>query len=210
MLHGLTPSINRMSNPSKPDETPQHAPGTPRPLVLEKSRPRSERMAADKIECNACPVLCQITEGNVGACDRYANHGGALVRLDPVVILQRQALGQAAPLPRPAERCQKRRGERRRLAAPRGGGERGVVDVDPLGDEFVAEVAHGGEKQRDPGLVAPDVLALVGHLRHPHPVAGPVEAVEGRRATVELVAEDEDEGSHGGRPDRGGGGRGAW
>lgn len=61
----------------------------PIPQVLEKSRPRNERMAADKIECNACPVLCQIAEGRVGACDRYANSGGTLVRVDPVVLLRR-------------------------------------------------------------------------------------------------------------------------
>ena len=42
------------------------------PQVLDKSRPRSERMAATKIECNACPVLCQISPGKTGACDRYA------------------------------------------------------------------------------------------------------------------------------------------
>src|SRR5574337_2180226 len=52
---------------------------------------RNERMAANKIECNACPVLCQITEGRVGACDRYANHGGTLVRLDPVLVMRRAA-----------------------------------------------------------------------------------------------------------------------
>ena len=45
-----------------------------------RTPPRNERMAAHKIECNACPVLCQISEGKVGACDRYANCGGALVR----------------------------------------------------------------------------------------------------------------------------------
>ena len=33
------------------------------PQVLERSRPRNERMAGDKIECNACPVLCQISRG---------------------------------------------------------------------------------------------------------------------------------------------------
>ena len=33
------------------------------PQVLERARPRNERMAADKIECNACPVLCQISAG---------------------------------------------------------------------------------------------------------------------------------------------------
>jgi hypothetical protein len=68
----------------------------PIPQVLEKSRPRNERMAAGKIECNACPVLCQIAEGRVGACDRYANSGGTLVRVDPVVMLRR-TVQQAHP-----------------------------------------------------------------------------------------------------------------
>jgi 6-hydroxynicotinate reductase len=27
---------------------------------LVRAKPRNERMASDKIECNACPVLCQI------------------------------------------------------------------------------------------------------------------------------------------------------
>jgi hypothetical protein len=45
---------------------------------------------AGKIECNACPVLCQITEGRAGACDRYANVEGRLVRVDPVVLMSRQ------------------------------------------------------------------------------------------------------------------------
>ena len=57
--------------------------------VLDQSRPRSENMAANKIECNACPVLCQITEGRSGACDRYANVQGVLTRVDPLVLLQR-------------------------------------------------------------------------------------------------------------------------
>lgn len=47
----------------------------------------SERMA-DKIRCDACPVLCYIAEGRSGACDRYANHGGRLVRLDPLTIIE--------------------------------------------------------------------------------------------------------------------------
>ena len=33
----------------------------------------------EKIRCDACPVMCYIAEGNSGACDRYANHGGELV-----------------------------------------------------------------------------------------------------------------------------------
>jgi hypothetical protein len=59
------------------------------PQVLERSRPRNERMASGKIECNACPVLCQIADGRSGACDRYANSGGTLIRVDPVLLLRR-------------------------------------------------------------------------------------------------------------------------
>jgi len=64
-------------------------PGIDLPTVLERSRPRSDRMASDKIECNACPVLCQIGVGRIGACDRYANQDGTLVRVDPVLLLRR-------------------------------------------------------------------------------------------------------------------------
>ena len=65
-----------------------------------RSAPRNERMAAHKIECNACPVLCQISDGKVGACDRYANHGGVLLRVDPVLIVDRRlASGQGGLVP---------------------------------------------------------------------------------------------------------------
>lgn len=68
----------------------------PEPQVLDKSRPRSENMAANKLECNACPVLCQITEGRSGACDRYANVGGVLTRVDPLVLMQRLSADRGA------------------------------------------------------------------------------------------------------------------
>ena len=42
----------------------------------------------EKIRCDACPVMCYIAEGKSGACDRYANHGGDLVRLDPLTIIE--------------------------------------------------------------------------------------------------------------------------
>ncbi len=45
--------------------------------------------AGAKLECNACPVLCQITEGRSGACDRYANVNGVLTRVDPVLLMPR-------------------------------------------------------------------------------------------------------------------------
>ncbi len=46
-------------------------------------------MADDAIRCDACPVLCYIKPGRTGACDRYANHEGQLVRVDPHVVLDR-------------------------------------------------------------------------------------------------------------------------
>ena len=48
----------------------------------------SERVIPEKIRCDACPVMCYIADGKIGACDRYANHGGTLVRLDPLTILE--------------------------------------------------------------------------------------------------------------------------
>src|SRR5437763_16227815 len=45
--------------------------------------------ADDKIRCDACPVMCYIKPGAAGACDRYANHGGQLVRVDPHIVLER-------------------------------------------------------------------------------------------------------------------------
>ena len=58
----------------------------------------AEKVLAGKIACNACPVLCQISEGRSGACDRYANSGGALIRVDPVVVLSRTLNNQETAL----------------------------------------------------------------------------------------------------------------
>lgn len=50
----------------------------------------SSAVAADaKIRCDACPVMCFIKPGAVGACDRYGNVDGHLVRVDPHVVLER-------------------------------------------------------------------------------------------------------------------------
>ena len=49
----------------------------------------SEPVKPEKIRCDACPVMCYIADGKSGACDRYANHGGDLVRLDPLTILHK-------------------------------------------------------------------------------------------------------------------------
>jgi hypothetical protein len=85
-----------MSNEPHPNDAAELASSaTPEPTVLERSRP-PEKMAREKIECNACPVLCQITEGRSGACDRYANVAGALTRVDPVLLMRRAPRGDAA------------------------------------------------------------------------------------------------------------------
>jgi len=73
-----------MTEHTKTDGLPESMPlSDSAPQVLDRSRPRNERMATDKIECNACPVLCQISPGKTGACDRYANAQGVLIRVDP-------------------------------------------------------------------------------------------------------------------------------
>ena len=41
------------------------------------------------VRCDACPVLCRIRPGRSGACARYANESGQLVRTDPVVLMSR-------------------------------------------------------------------------------------------------------------------------
>src|SRR5215469_13963304 len=43
----------------------------------------------DTVRCDACPVLCYIKRGHAGACDRYANLDGQLVRVDPHILLDR-------------------------------------------------------------------------------------------------------------------------
>jgi 6-hydroxynicotinate reductase len=47
------------------------------------------RSVDGKIRCDACPVLCIIRPGAAGACDRYANRDGELVRVDAHVVLDR-------------------------------------------------------------------------------------------------------------------------
>ncbi|WP_194304097.1 6-hydroxynicotinate reductase [Chthonobacter albigriseus] len=49
------------------------------------------------IRCDACPVLCRIRPGRAGACARYANEDGRLVRVDPVLILTK-AVEDGTPL----------------------------------------------------------------------------------------------------------------
>ena len=56
------------------------------------SEEKTGRRAKDEgsiIRCDACPVLCRIREGKIGACDRYANVGGSLTRVDPLLVTER-------------------------------------------------------------------------------------------------------------------------
>jgi hypothetical protein len=59
----------------------------------------SKREAPEKIRCDACPVLCFIAEGRSGACDRYGNEGGKLVRLDPLTIIENTIESGAKAVP---------------------------------------------------------------------------------------------------------------
>jgi len=53
----------------------------------------------EKIRCDACPVMCYIAEGRAGACDRYANQGGHIIRCDPLTILDRRLEAGAEVVP---------------------------------------------------------------------------------------------------------------
>ncbi len=125
--------------------------GDPLPEVRERARPRNERMASDKIECNACPVLCQISPGKTGACDRYANSGGVLVRVDPVVLLRKTLAsgdGQVVPFAaRPA--LANAGGQSQTANAPvgRAGELLATSPVDELSTSGTAEVSTPGTSE---------------------------------------------------------------
>lgn len=52
--------------------------------------PRPRRPREEKIRCDACPVMCYIADGRIGACDRYANQDGKIIRCDPLTMLDRR------------------------------------------------------------------------------------------------------------------------
>ena len=86
-----------MTEHTKTDGLPDMNVQTPA-VAPDRAALRNAKVSEVKIACNACPVLCQISEGRSGACDRYANQAGILVRVDPVVFLQK-GLTQAASEP---------------------------------------------------------------------------------------------------------------
>lgn len=61
--------------------------------------PAGPSQAGGKIRCDACPVMCYIAEGRTGACDRYGNRDGRIVRLDPLTILEHRAESGGAAVP---------------------------------------------------------------------------------------------------------------
>ena len=73
--------------------------------------------------------------------------------------------------------------------------EASVVQRPLRGVQGLREVAHRSEEKRDALLAGPDVGRLLLHLGHPHRVARGVEAIEGRRVQVELVAQHEHQGA---------------
>ncbi len=58
-----------------------------------------EKVVAGKIRCDACPVMCYIAEARTGACDRYANHEGKLLRVDPLIIIEKRRAEDGALVP---------------------------------------------------------------------------------------------------------------
>ena len=55
--------------------------------------------ATEKIRCDACPVMCYIADGHTGACDRYGNEGGRIVRCDPLIILEQRTEDRGEVVP---------------------------------------------------------------------------------------------------------------
>lgn len=53
------------------------------------NQPTTPMTTPEKIRCDACPVMCYIAPGQTGACDRYANDAGRIIRTDPVVLLSK-------------------------------------------------------------------------------------------------------------------------
>ncbi len=56
--------------------------------TIPASKAAAPRVRPEKVRCDACPVMCYIAEGRAGACDRYANEGGRIIRCDPLRILE--------------------------------------------------------------------------------------------------------------------------
>ncbi len=51
------------------------------------------------VRCDACPVLCRIRPGRSGACSRYANRDGQLIRTDNLLLSRRVTDQEGAMVP---------------------------------------------------------------------------------------------------------------
>ena len=58
---------------------------------MSDATPHDQERQSGKIRCDACPVMCYIADGRAGACDRYANDKGQLVRVDPLTVIEQTA-----------------------------------------------------------------------------------------------------------------------
>ena len=67
----------------------------PRQAVSDQRRP-----LPGALECTRCPVACQVPPGRTGACGRFRNQEGELVRTRPLLAFS-QAAGRLAPEPPP-------------------------------------------------------------------------------------------------------------
>ncbi len=67
--------------------------------MSEEIEPRGKDAKEGIITCDACPVLCRIRPGRLGACDRYGNVEGVLTRMDPMVVASRTAEKRGAMVP---------------------------------------------------------------------------------------------------------------
>ncbi|MBK8175504.1 MAG: 6-hydroxynicotinate reductase [Rhodospirillales bacterium] len=61
--------------------------------------PATSEAPAALVVCDACPVRCRIKPGQPGACDRYANLSGTLVRVDPLIVVERTLARDGAMVP---------------------------------------------------------------------------------------------------------------
>ena len=58
-----------------------------------------EYLSNNKVNCDACPILCRISLGKTGSCDRYGNFEGKLKRIDPIILTQKTVEKNEALVP---------------------------------------------------------------------------------------------------------------
>ncbi|MBU0724938.1 MAG: 6-hydroxynicotinate reductase [Alphaproteobacteria bacterium] len=66
---------------------------------MNDATPTLDQEEGEIVRCDACPVICRIRKGRSGACDRYGNVEGVLMRLDPLMVTQQIERKQGAVVP---------------------------------------------------------------------------------------------------------------